>query len=79
LWAVELFRVSDAASYISVVIFHVKKYHERLLGATQRRGCTKGNPDSFARQTNLEGYIATSTDGGNSWEQGAAEQVGWSD
>jgi hypothetical protein len=31
-------------------------------------------PDSFRRQTNLEGYIATSTDGGTTWDMNGAEQ-----
>jgi hypothetical protein len=31
-------------------------------------------PDSFNRQTNLEGYLATSTDGGTTWDMNGAEQ-----
>jgi hypothetical protein len=31
-------------------------------------------PDSFNRQTNLEGFLATSTDGGTTWDMNGAEQ-----
>ena len=32
-----------------------------------------GGGQSFSRQTNLEGYLATSVDGGSTWDMGGAE------